>query len=223
MTYITTQFGAYSSNNSSSSNVTGGSSYTGTIEEVVNYKSIEIIIFANVASANNGIELQFNQDGGADMDNIIKDTYDGSVQYSRIFPIKGRYFKIKYTNGSTTTTSFRLQTILRTTDGSHAKINAMTSLTNNSSTNLGSTATFTGTGEDVSHFGSVELTIEADQASGSNGIDVQFSDDNAAWATNTTIGQLTYSTLNTQFTRSYKVEKKYYSVIYKYIICTRKI
>lgn len=216
MTFLSTVFGKYSSNNSTTDNINLNSFYTGTIEDVSGHKSIEITIFVDVNSASNGIELQFNQDGGATMDYIIKDTYNAATQYSKIFPIKGRYFKLKYTNGSTTTSTARIQTVYKDTTDTQTNGNStqIISSSNSSTINLGSDGVFTGDGEDISQHGSIELAIESDQTSASNGINVQFSDDNSTWVTNSTIGALTYSIANTQFNRSYKIEKKYYRVVY---------
>lgn len=100
------------SDNSTTTILTANSIYTGITQNVINYSSIMICILSDQDSANSGVNLQFSQDG-LNWDINITDTYltTNSI-YSKCFPIKALYFRIKYTNGSVDQTTFRLQTIL---------------------------------------------------------------------------------------------------------------
>ena len=46
---------------------------------------------------------------------------------------------------------------------------------------LGSSGIFTGSGEDVSRFAFITLSIQADQISATQGVSIQFSSDNTNW------------------------------------------
>lgn len=55
------------------------------------------------------------------------------------------------------------------------------STANSTTTPLAGNAAFTGTGEDVSRYGSVQVTVFADQAAATNGLSLQWSSDNSHW------------------------------------------
>lgn len=104
------QSGFISSNNSSTTVLAGAAVFTGVSEDVSGYQSITVTAFANQVSAAGGLSLQFSPD------NVNWDTshtYTVSVSAPRTVTeqVYARYFRVVYTNGATTQTAFRLQTI----------------------------------------------------------------------------------------------------------------
>lgn len=191
--------------------------FTGTVINCFDYDSIRISISSDTNSSLNGIEIEFNDNlSNTVFDYYITDNYFTPEEYSRVFPIKGRYCRIKYKNGSTAQTRFRLDTSLKR-NGDYVEENQMKfykSIDNKSITSLESNGVYTGIGEDVSKYSNIDLNVESDQVSATNGINVQFSSDNINWTTNTNIGTNTYSVSNSLYNKSYIVEKKYFRVVY---------
>ena len=84
---------------SNSTNTTLGISetFTGSVVNCFDYDSIRISISSDANSSLNGIEIQFNDDlSDTVFDYYITDNYFTPEEYSRVFPIKGRYCRIKY-------------------------------------------------------------------------------------------------------------------------------
>jgi len=98
--------------NSSSSTLTGGAAFTGTSEDVSNYAQIFVTVFASHASATDGLSLQ-QSSNGTNWD--IVDTYTIPASTGRIFAVNpaAQFFRLVYTNGGTTQTAFRLQTVYK--------------------------------------------------------------------------------------------------------------
>lgn len=103
--------------NSTSAPLTSSSVYTGTFEECLDYATITVIVFANVASATSGFEIQWSSDG-SNIDDSDGYTIQAATGKQYSFGVMARYFRIKYTNGGTNQSAFRLQTILHS---SHIK------------------------------------------------------------------------------------------------------
>jgi hypothetical protein len=88
--------------------------FTGTGEDVKDYKSIGISIIASHDSATNGLTFQFSSDN-TNWDKVHSFTYTGGTGKFFNMPVESRYFRIVYTNGGTLQTYFRLQTIYHAT------------------------------------------------------------------------------------------------------------
>ncbi|MHA2064553.1 MAG: hypothetical protein ACXABY_09260 [Candidatus Thorarchaeota archaeon] len=90
-----------------------GAVFTGTAVDILGYVSVGVSVFANQASADEGLSLQFSHDN-ANWDFV--DTFDitANEAYRIIEPVMGRYFRIVYTNGAVAQTAFRMQCILYT-------------------------------------------------------------------------------------------------------------
>ena len=112
MTFITNK-STISSNNASTSNLSGDAVYTGTGEAVTPYETITVIIKSSHNSAAAGISIQFGQ-STSNWDVKVTDTYKSDGNYTKTYNILAPYFRIVYTNGSTSQTSFRLQCVLNT-------------------------------------------------------------------------------------------------------------
>ena len=102
------------SNNSSTTPLVADATFTGTEIEVVQYNSIRVHIASDVDSAVNGVIIGFGtQSGTTDVVQYLA-TYNVSQGvFVKEYPVKGRYFQISYTNGSTGQTGFDLQVVLQ--------------------------------------------------------------------------------------------------------------
>ena len=95
--------------------------FTGTSEDITNYAVMFVNVYSNVASATDGLCIQFSTDG-TNWD--ISECYTIAADTYKTFSIQcaTKYFRISYTNGGVGQTSFRLQTKLCTKnalDSSH--------------------------------------------------------------------------------------------------------
>ena len=111
MTYIPGVVNRVSTVNSSTTLLSGSATFTGTSEDATNYSTITINIYSDVASANSGIKIEFSTDSST-WRFITTDTYQATFKYSQNFPVRAKYYRIVYTNGSSAQGSFTLQTIL---------------------------------------------------------------------------------------------------------------
>jgi len=102
-----------STDNSTTSTLTGGATYTGTWEDVSAYASVAVSIYADVDSGSGGMTFQFSSDG-SNADDVYSFTLDASASADRRFqfPVTAQYFRVVYTNGAGAQSAFRLQTIL---------------------------------------------------------------------------------------------------------------
>lgn len=109
LTTISTS-GLISTTNSSSTPLAVSGVFTGTGEDISQYGFVGISVFSNVASAVNGLSIQFSSDN-TNWD--LQDNYSVPAGTGKIFtaPRSARYFRVVYTNGGTIQASFRLQTI----------------------------------------------------------------------------------------------------------------
>ena len=101
--------------NSTTSTLTSGSVFTGTGVDLLGYTAVSITLFASHDSATDGMTFEFSTDN-SNWDDVYKFEMDVSEETTRRFqfPVSARYFRIKYTNGGTNQTSFRVLTILHT-------------------------------------------------------------------------------------------------------------
>lgn len=102
--------GIVSTANSTTATLTGGAAFTGTSEEVKDFGSIVINVFADQASATDGLSIQ-QSSNGTNWD--ITDTYTIAASTGKTLQVQpaGRFLRIVYTNGATPQGAFRLQTI----------------------------------------------------------------------------------------------------------------
>lgn len=108
----TSLVGTVSTANSSAVALGGGAAFTGTGEDVKNYNWIQVNVFADQASATNGLSLQYSSDN-TNWDS--NDTYTIAASTGKLFSVQAgaRYFRIVYTNGATPQGVFRLQTLYK--------------------------------------------------------------------------------------------------------------
>ena len=101
------------SNNTTTTPLAGGATYTGTGTDVLGYQAITITLAASHDSAASGMKFQFSTDN-SNWDDVYSFTMDVSSSAVRRFqfPVTAQYFRVVYTNGGTLQTHFRVQTIL---------------------------------------------------------------------------------------------------------------
>lgn len=109
--------------NSSSTVLANDAVFTGISEDVSDFAEITIFVFADQASATNGMSAQFSTDG-TNWDRTKTTTISASVSQSHTLAVVTQYFRIVYTNGSVTQGAFRLQTIYHPSKSKHLTTSA---------------------------------------------------------------------------------------------------
>lgn len=92
-----------------------GGVFTGTFVDMTDYSSVSVMVASNQPSATNGLVFQWSTNG-MDIDDEQSHSYASFASEQGRFLYAGvrtRFFRIKYTNGSSVQTFFRLQTLLR--------------------------------------------------------------------------------------------------------------
>ncbi len=97
--------------NSSTANLANAAVFTGTAVDWTNYGSATVTVYSSHASATDGLSIQQSMDG---TNWFLTDTYTVSAanKATILIPRQAQYFRVVYTNGGTTTTTFQLQTFL---------------------------------------------------------------------------------------------------------------
>jgi hypothetical protein len=103
--------GVISDGNSTDTPLGSGASFVGTGIEVLDFVSCEVTVFANVASANQGLRLETSPDG-TNWSHYHTYTVPANANRCYQFTLSARYFRVVYVNGGTAQTTFRLQTRL---------------------------------------------------------------------------------------------------------------
>lgn len=100
--------------NSSTTPLGAGGVFTGTAFDITSYAAINVNVKADVASATNGVKVEFSTDG-TNWDHSHSTTYSGATGVGYIFNAEFKYARVVYTNGASPQAIFRLQTIFKTT------------------------------------------------------------------------------------------------------------
>jgi hypothetical protein len=109
------QAGTVSSNNSTSTPLSGGATFTGTADDLTNYGSIVLFIDSDVDSAANGISFEYSTDG-TNWDKQETHTFSAaSAPFTHTMIPEAKYFRVVYTNGAGAQTHFRMQVLFHTT------------------------------------------------------------------------------------------------------------
>jgi hypothetical protein len=112
--------------NTTSTPLTGGATFTGEWQDHLNYQEINVSIVADKDSATNGLVFQWSEDASiiGDTDVYSYYTANGGTNYTPNPAF--RYFRIVYTNGAQAQTTFSLMSILRRgmTGGSFHRIDS---------------------------------------------------------------------------------------------------
>jgi len=106
--------------NSTTTPLLADATFTGTASNTNGYGIIYLSVYSDQASATDGLVIEQSNDGtNWDFD----DTYTVPAATGKTFSIQpaGRFVRVKYTNGGTDQTEFRLQTVMKATglDSSH--------------------------------------------------------------------------------------------------------
>ena len=107
----TTSVGIIDSGNSSTTPLGVGATFTGSSIDMLNYSTIRVSVFANQASATNGLQVQFGNDG-VNWDFNRYTTLAANTGSTSAFNRAARYCRVVYTNGGTAQAAFRLQTVV---------------------------------------------------------------------------------------------------------------
>lgn len=100
-----------SDDNSTTANLTAGSTFTGTWEECLGFGTITVMVNASHASATDGLKIEWSGDGSTvHADDLFSHVGGSGEVWS--FGVISKYFRVRYTNGGTNQTSFIIQTIL---------------------------------------------------------------------------------------------------------------
>lgn len=102
--------GTVSTANSSSTPLGSSAAFTGTSENITGYAMILVSVFADQASATDGLSIQ-QSSNGTNWD--ITDAYTVPASTGKTFSFQpvASFFRIVYTNGATLQTAFRLQAV----------------------------------------------------------------------------------------------------------------
>jgi hypothetical protein len=94
-------------NNSTTETLNAGIKYTGTATEVFAYATLWVMVRSDVASATDGLVIEFSGDG-VNWDS--NDVFTIPANKGKIFsiPIYAQYYRVQYTNGGTNQGTFRL-------------------------------------------------------------------------------------------------------------------
>jgi len=112
MAYIPPQPSIPDANNSSVATLGIGAVFTGTATDVSAYATVQVGVISDVASATNGLSLQFSSNG-TNWDFVAATTYPGgSVGVTVPSGRREKWFRVVYTNGTVGQASFRLSTRL---------------------------------------------------------------------------------------------------------------
>lgn len=106
----TGSFGVVSVGNSTSTPLAAGASFTGSSEEVKDFTTISISVRTDVTSSADGFVAEYSQDG-VNWDGRSVYTIDPNVGKFFTVAAEGRYFRIRYANGSSPQSTFRMQTV----------------------------------------------------------------------------------------------------------------
>lgn len=105
-------YGNVDSGNSSTTPLAGDATFTGTTLDVTDAALIQVAVFSDVASATDGLSIQFSIDG-TNWD--FTDDYTVLASTGKIYSAQAaaKFLRVVYTNGSSAQSVFRLQTIIK--------------------------------------------------------------------------------------------------------------
>lgn len=112
ITWVAATKGTENANNSSTDLLLAAGTFEGAAEDVTDYGSITVEVYASHASATNGLSIEFSQDN-VDWEDAQTYSIAATTAYSLTFRPRAKWFRVVYTNGGTNQTTFKLQTIYR--------------------------------------------------------------------------------------------------------------
>jgi hypothetical protein len=100
--------------NSSTTPLGANAVFTGAAFDVTKYVCVNVSLISNVASAANGVTVEFSPDG-TNWDHSHSTTFTAGSGVGYIFNVEFKYARVVYTNGAAAQSYFRLQTIFKST------------------------------------------------------------------------------------------------------------
>lgn len=101
--------------NSSSATLGGSAVFTGTWQDISGFHGLTVLVDGTSGGTSDGVlEMQFSHDGSTVHRNITIAVADITAASPRTLGAVAKYFRVIYTNGTTATTSFDLQTMCHT-------------------------------------------------------------------------------------------------------------
>lgn len=121
--------GVISTANSSAVVLAAGGVFTGTAEDMTEFSDIRVSVFADQASAVDGLSIQ-QSSNGTNWD--VVDAYAIPVTTGKVFSVaaNAKFVRVVYTNGAAAQTVFRLQTKLHKTYGKGSSVRPQDARTN---------------------------------------------------------------------------------------------
>lgn len=108
-----------SGNNSTTTLLGSNASFTGTVEATLNYKYVTVVVRSDMVSATDGVKLKFGKTSTAFETYVLRSyTANDTTTNRYTVPIVGKYFQVKYTNGSSIQTRFSLTTYFHNDESS---------------------------------------------------------------------------------------------------------
>lgn len=104
--------GYVSNGNSTEVNLAGGATFEGTFDSALEYGAVRVAIYTSHVSAASGLEFWCSKDG---VSGFIEDVYTIPAGTPKTFavPVSAPYFKLRYTNGATQTTTLKICVIFQ--------------------------------------------------------------------------------------------------------------
>lgn len=128
--------GVIDPNNSSTIPLGAGGVFTGLPFEVTEYAAINVTVASDVASATDGVKVQFSPDA-VNWDHSHATTYSGGSGVGYIFNAEFKYARVVYTNDGSAQGYFRLQTIFKKSAVKQSLYTIAQSVTDNMFAELG--------------------------------------------------------------------------------------
>ena len=104
--------GVASAENSSTTPLGISGVFTGTAVDTTGFVTFNVVIYSNVASATDGFCIDWSPDG-TNWDLTECHTVSANTGIAHLSRCKAKYARVRYTNGGTAQTTFRLATILK--------------------------------------------------------------------------------------------------------------
>jgi len=116
-------------NCSTTTPLSAGATFTGVAEDILDYGGIAVFVTSDVASATDGLQIQYSKDGSTNWRTAETYTVLANAQKWFTPPAFGAYLRVVYTNGAADQTSFELTTVLRKTPFKWSSHNIETPIT----------------------------------------------------------------------------------------------
>ena len=182
-------------------------SFTGTYIDIAGYHGITVLVDGTSAGTADGtLFMEFSHDGVSTNRSIAIDVDDITSASPRTLGVVAKYFRIRYVNGTTATTSFDLQTMYHTQqislvsrldsslEGNNDVTNVRSAIVSKkpdgtyvndphngiaftTAATLANDAVYTSPWVDTDGYNYVEIFFKTDEVSADAGIEVEFTDD----------------------------------------------